>query len=105
MAGALISVAGPNIKAILLNVNAPEHRGTVFALHNLFDGIGRGVGILIGGFMIAALGYPFTIYFSALMWIPCGLLYLAIYWTINKDLNYLDNYLNNKKAELSERSA
>lgn len=100
-AGALITVAGPNIKAILLNVNPPEHRGTVFALHNIFDGIGKGVGPVIGGLLIAAMGYPFTVYFSALMWIPCGLLYIAIYWTIRKDLNYVNRYLDDKAAKLA----
>ncbi len=98
--GALITVAGPNIKAILMNVNAPEHRGTVFALHNIFDAIGRGLGPLIGGFMIVAMGYQFTLYFAALMWIPCGILYLLMAWTIRKDLVYLDNYMDNKKAKL-----
>jgi MFS family permease len=101
-AGAMIAVAGPNIKAMLLNVNPPEHRGTVFALHNLFDAIGRGVGPFIGGLLIVSRGYPFTIYFSALMWIPCGLIYLAIYWTIRDDLNYMDNYMDAKRTKLEE---
>lgn len=99
--GAVITVAGPNIKAILLNVNAPEHRGTVFALHNIFDGIGKGVGPFIGGLLIASMGYTFTVYFSALMWIPCGLLYLAIYWTIKNDLKYVEDYLDKKTAKLA----
>jgi len=99
--GALISVAGPNIKAILINANPPEHRGTVFALHNIFDGIGKGLGPLIGGMLIASMGFTFTVYFSALMWIPCGLLYLGIYWTIKKDLKYVDDHLNKKAAELA----
>ena len=100
-AGALITVAGPNIKAILLNVNPPEHRGTVFALHNIFDGIGKGIGPFVGGLLIANLGYTFTVYFSALMWIPCGLLYLGIYWTIKKDLDYVRRYLDEKTAKLA----
>lgn len=99
--GALITVAGPNIKAILLNVNPPEHRGTVFALHNIFDGIGKGVGPFIGGLLIASAGYTFTVYFSALMWIPCGLLYLAIYWTIKKDLRYVEQHLDEKAAKIA----
>lgn len=100
-AGALITVAGPNIKAILLNVNPPEHRGTVFALHNIFDGIGKGIGPFIGGLLIANMGYTFTVYFSALMWIPCGLIYMAIFWTIRKDLNYVKGYLDEKTARLA----
>ena len=99
--GALITVAGPNIKAILMNVNPPEHRGTVFALHNIFDGIGKGVGPFIGGLLIASTSYTFTVYFSALMWIPCGLLYLAIYWTIKKDLKYVEKHLDDKAARLA----
>lgn len=100
-AGALITVAGPNIKSILLNVNPPEHRGTVFALHNIFDCIGKGLGPLIGGYLILNMGYTFTVYFSALMWIPCGILYLGIYWTIRKDLDYVNDYLDKKTAKLA----
>ncbi|HOB35753.1 MAG: MFS transporter [Firmicutes bacterium] len=99
--GALITIAGPNIKSILLNVNPPEHRGTVFALHNIFDSIGKGVGPFIGGLLITNFGYVFTVYFSALMWIPCGLLFLAIYWTIKKDIEYVNRYLDEKAARLA----
>ena len=98
--GALITVAGPNIKAILINANPPEHRGTVFALHNIFDGIGKGMGPFIGGLLIAGMGYTFTVYFSALMWIPCGLIYIAIYWTIKDDLRYVEQHLDDKASKL-----
>eukprot|EP00283_Hemiselmis_rufescens_P004351 CAMPEP_0173430740 /NCGR_PEP_ID=MMETSP1357-20121228/9089_1 /TAXON_ID=77926 /ORGANISM="Hemiselmis rufescens, Strain PCC563" /LENGTH=239 /DNA_ID=CAMNT_0014395127 /DNA_START=356 /DNA_END=1072 /DNA_ORIENTATION=+ len=37
-------ITGPNVRAILLNVNAPETRGTAFAVYNLMDHLGTGLG-------------------------------------------------------------
>ncbi len=98
--GALVALPGPNIKAMLQNVNAPEHRGTVFAVHNITDSIGRGAGPFVGGLLIVAFSYEFTVYFAALMWIPCGIIYMLMALTIMKDLDYLKRYLTGKKEKL-----
>ncbi|MCB1246922.1 MAG: MFS transporter, partial [Acidimicrobiia bacterium] len=41
---ALTSADSPNWFALISDVNLPEHRGTVFGVGNLVNGIGRGVG-------------------------------------------------------------
>ena len=98
--GVIVSLPSANVKTVLLNVNRPEHRGSVFSVFNITDSIGRGLGPLIGGFLIASVNFQFTMYFAALMWIPCGLLYLGIYWTLEKDLGTLKTYLNEKAVKL-----
>ena len=50
------SVAGPNLKAMLLNVNTPETRGSVFCSMYLADCIGKGIGPYIVGRMISHFG-------------------------------------------------
>ncbi len=101
-AGILIAFPSANIKTILINVNPPERRGSVFSIFNITDSLGRGIGPLLGGLLIRELGYHFTVYFSALMWIPCGLIFIAIYWTLMKDLQNLDQYLLEKKAKMEQ---
>lgn len=41
---ALTSADSPNWFALIADVNVPEHRGTVFGVGNLVNGVGRGVG-------------------------------------------------------------
>jgi MFS family permease len=41
---ALTSADSPNWFALISDVNLPEHRGTVFGVGNLVNGLGRGVG-------------------------------------------------------------
>lgn len=103
-AGIIITLPSANIKTILLNVNPPEHRGSVFAIFNITDSIGKGVGPLIGGMLIVSMGYPKTMYLSALMWIPCGIIYLSIFWTLIKDLNYLKDYLQKKRRKMEQNT-
>ena len=51
--GLFSSVAGPNLKATLMNVNPPESRGSVFCIMYLADCIGNGFGPYIVGNAIA----------------------------------------------------
>ena len=50
-----VSYAGPNVRAIVSQVNLPEDRGTVFGLFNILDNVGKATGPLFGGFLIEAL--------------------------------------------------
>ena len=55
--GLLIAMTAPNMKAILMNVNSPFSRGTVFSLYNFADDLGRGFGpFIIGNILIFYLG-------------------------------------------------
>ena len=42
--GILASVTPPNVRAVLLNVNLPETRGTMFAFYTQIDDVGKGAG-------------------------------------------------------------
>lgn len=98
--GFMIILPGPNAKAILLNVNPPEQRGSVFAIHNLSDCIGKGLGPALGGLLIGVVGYKYTMYISVLMWIPCGIIYMMMSLTINKDLRRLNEHLKDKRNKM-----
>ena len=57
LTGLLIAMTAPNMKAILMNVNSPHSRGTVFSLYNFADDLGRGFGpFIIGNFLIYHFG-------------------------------------------------
>lgn len=42
--GVFSTTTGTNIRAALMDVNAPETRGTAFAVFNLVDDLGKGLG-------------------------------------------------------------
>jgi MFS family permease len=56
LALAFISANSPNWFALIADVNLPEHRGTVFGLGNLANGIGRSVGNAVTGGLADAIG-------------------------------------------------
>jgi hypothetical protein len=52
---AFTSANSPNWFALLADVNPPEHRGTVYSLGNLANGVGRAAGNGLVGAVVPAL--------------------------------------------------
>ncbi len=78
--------SGPNMYAIVQDVNLPEVRGTVNALNNLTDYGGKAIGPYIGGLLAMNFGtLRNALTFSSLFWIPCVVIYSAAIFTIDKD--------------------
>ena len=61
--------------ATLVDINLPEHRGTVLATANLFDIVGKAIGPLVGGLIADAFGYLSGISISIIFW-----LLLPFFW-------------------------
>eukprot|EP00190_Bangiopsis_sp_CCMP1999_P005979 CAMPEP_0198726924 /NCGR_PEP_ID=MMETSP1475-20131203/3821_1 /TAXON_ID= ORGANISM="Unidentified sp., Strain CCMP1999" /NCGR_SAMPLE_ID=MMETSP1475 /ASSEMBLY_ACC=CAM_ASM_001111 /LENGTH=469 /DNA_ID=CAMNT_0044488901 /DNA_START=87 /DNA_END=1496 /DNA_ORIENTATION=- len=83
--GVLASPTGANINAVLMNTNTPETRGSVFAVYNLCNDVGKGLGPLIGAFLIQGLGRRLALAISMLGWLPCGLACLCLMVTYPRD--------------------
>jgi predicted MFS family arabinose efflux permease len=56
VAACLAAMTGPNTKTMLLDVNAPEHRGAIFSIFNITDSVGTGIGRWVAGLLSTALG-------------------------------------------------
>ena len=98
-AGFLVSVPAANVKAILMNVNRPEHRGTVFLVFNITDNLGQGLGPAMGGLLVP-LGHLFMMNFAILWWIPCGLLFLVVTRFIAADRDSLRRLMEERAREM-----
>lgn len=106
ISGMLISVPASNTKAILMNVNRPEHRGSVFSLFNLSDNIGKGVGPALGGLLLSLTGsYVAMANYAIIFWLACGSIFLALTITINRDRRELLELLEQRKKPLTSGSA
>jgi MFS family permease len=97
-AGLGISVASANVKAMLMNVNRPEHRGSVFAVFNLADSIGKGIGPALGG-MLMGFGYFVMMNVAISFWLICGLIMLAVMVVIGKDRQALLDLMARRAGE------
>lgn len=84
--GLLISVASSNIRAFLMNVNPPEERGSAFAIYNLMDTIGKGLGPAVGGLiLVASHDYRLMLNFSVALWGLCAIIFCGVVFTIDQD--------------------
>jgi len=103
LAGFIVSIAGSNNKAVIMNVNRPEHRGSVFAMFNIADSIGKGIGPALGGILLSS-GYLFMMNFAISWWAICGVILLLIYFTIGKDRKALLDLMDERADSLSKTS-
>lgn len=99
LTGFLAAVTGPNVRAILINVTAPETRGSVFSLYNLADDLGRGFGPAIIGVLVGSFGRVVAFNIANLFWIFCGITLLMMSRTFARDERALQDRLRAKVAE------
>lgn len=86
-AGVLANATGPNVRCTLQNVSAPETRGTAFALFNLTDDLGKGVGpaVVVALMTAAKLSRQHTFSIVCAGWLLCGAAQLAMVATVQGD--------------------
>ena len=98
--GFIITITGPNIKAILLNVNTPETRGSIFSLFNLTDDLGKGFGPVIISMLIVTFGRLMAFNVANLFWLFCGVILLVMMFTFPKDEARLRSILEERAKDM-----
>jgi len=98
LTGFTVSITGPCVRTILLDVNAPETRGTTFALYNLADDLGKGLGPAIIAVLIAAFGRLTAFHVANLFWVFCGIALLVAIRTFHRDEVALQERLATRAA-------
>jgi MFS-type transporter involved in bile tolerance (Atg22 family) len=77
---------GPIIKATMTNVTLPRARGQAFALFNLFDDFGKGLGPYFVSILITQMGGRLPAFNIGIFgWVVCGIANLAIFFTVEQD--------------------
>jgi len=103
--GFFVTITSSNIRAIVLNVNPPENRGAMMSLFTLTDSLGKGAGPYIGGLMIGAWGYMWTMDIATLCWVPCALVILLLMTPqYPRDAERLDNIMRDRAVEMEKRA-
>eukprot|EP00668_Euglena_longa_P000475 GGOE01000597.1.p1 GENE.GGOE01000597.1~~GGOE01000597.1.p1 ORF type:complete len:451 (-),score=102.22 GGOE01000597.1:196-1548(-) len=93
LAGMTSTVAGSNIRAVLVNVNAPETRGTVFGIFCVLDDVGKGFGPFLAAAMISRYGRQQAFSSCTWLWVICALFLLTMAWTVERDEQRLQQRL------------
>ena len=107
MAITLTSADSPNAFALIVDVNLPEHRGTVFGLSSLADGVGRSVGngltSWVGAAVIttaaASTGYAVALGVFQLFFVPTGYCYWRLMRTAPADIADVKRTLSERVRE------
>ncbi|MCR4428371.1 MAG: MFS transporter [Caldiserica bacterium] len=100
LGAAILSIAGPNVQAMLMNVNPPEYRGAISSIFNLTDSIGAGFGPFIGGLLSTARDLDFAMKTSTLFWIPCGILFFVLVKYLPLDAEKLRRKMSMVRVEM-----
>jgi MFS family permease len=98
---AFTSANSPNWFALITEVNPPEHRGTVYSLGNLVNGIGRSAGNALAGATFSALSraLPPPMNFAVglasfqVFFIPTGIMYWLASRTSPRDIDEVHQLL------------
>lgn len=98
--GFMVSITGPNVRAMLLNVNTPETRGSIFSLFNLTDNLGKGVGPVVISMLIVHFGRLWAFNIANLFWLVCGAGLLVMMMTFPKDEAALIKTLGERAADM-----
>jgi predicted MFS family arabinose efflux permease len=78
VAAGLAAMTGPNMKTMLLDVNAPEQRGAIFSIFNLTDSLGTGLGRSVAGLLSGALGLALSLAICSTFWVLCTIFLLVV---------------------------
>lgn len=94
------AAAGPNLKGMLMNANSAESRGTVFALFNLIDCLGKGLGpfvLVILSWVFGSRQIAFAIAFG--LWFVAGWIEAQSAECLNEDTLAVEIAASNKQSE------
>ena len=105
--GAFIAtMTSSNVKAVLIDVNPPENRGTIFSLFNMADDLGKGLApFLIGSVLAVHFGRVTSYNISILMWLICGVVWIALVKVFPKDVLALERQMAERAKQISAPAA
>ncbi|MEV1289926.1 MFS transporter [Micromonospora sp. NPDC049679] len=113
LALALTSANSPNWFALIVDVNPPEHRGTVYSVGNLVNGVGRATGNALFPVALRALhaSFPPPLNFAVglaafqLFFVPTGIMYWLASRTAPRDIARVGRMLGDRATVVADRAA
>lgn len=99
------SLIGPNWYSTIMDVNLPEHRGTMLSVANLVDAVGAGIGPWIGGLLFLWLGsYQLAFIFASVINVAGFILWIPMFINIRKDIKNVEDILRERVSHIGSVS-
>lgn len=99
------AMTGPNMRAMLMDVNTPEKRGAIFSIFNLTDSLGNGVGRWVTGLLSVAAGLTMALAVAVSFWVICGIVLCSIGVVFIHDMATMHKELEAVAQEMREKAA
>jgi len=98
-----IVASGPGLTTVSLEVNLPEHRGTISAILALFSNIARALAWYFPPLIAAAFAgrYDRAFMLTAVFSFPLVAVYILMTLRIEKDLDFVNNTLKDRTKEFN----
>jgi len=104
LASATQSSNTPNWLALITDVNLPEHRGAAFSISNVFNSLGRTIGNVGIGYLLAFVSiykgepssYIITLIIFQMFLVPSAFCYVKMAKTNSRDINLVKETLNER---------
>ena len=95
----------PNWFSSLVDINYPEHRGTMLAMASFVNSIGRGLGAIVGGYMITLFdSIGATLVWSAIIFGGASLfLWVPLFFTAEGDFAEVTREMERRAQEIKEQ--
>jgi predicted MFS family arabinose efflux permease len=100
LAAGLAAMTGPNMKTMLLDVNAPEERGAIFSIFNLTDSLGTGLGRSVAGLLSGALGLAMSLAICSTFWVLCTIFLFIVSLFFLSDIEKLRALMSEAASEM-----
>lgn len=88
--------------ATVVDLNLPEHRGTVLASANFFDIIGRAIGPLIGSLVADAFGLVYGIMISIVFWMAIPFFWIEVVRNVIPEMDATEKIFKERLESLSK---
>jgi len=102
IANFFVVAGGPGLTTVSMEVNLPEHRGTIAAMINIWASISRALAWWIPPIIAASFGgrYDRAFILTAAAYAPLVLIYILMIFRIPKDLDRVNGILEKRAQQL-----
>ncbi len=98
-------LVGGNWYATLIDVNLPEHRGTMVATAKFFDLFGNALGPLIGSWFDTTFGSEVGMLSSVIFWAVLPLFWIGVLKNVEKDIAFVKNTLKERGEQIARETS
>ncbi len=92
-----------NWYATVVDLNLPEHRGTVLATSNFFDIIGRAIGPLIGSIFADTFGFVYGMLISIFFWILIPFFWIGVLKNVVPEMDTTEKIFTKRLESLIKK--